>query len=106
MHAIASTIRAFRAPRTQRAASQFALFALFFLAAFGAQAAGFEGAKTFMEKVYDTLKLLGPIVLTIAICWAGYKIIFQGAQFRDVANIIIGGLFIGLASTIAGFLLG
>jgi type IV secretion system protein VirB2 len=48
----------------------------------------------------------GVLVLTVAIIWVGYKMIFAGARFSDVAHILIGGILIGGAATFASWLLG
>jgi type IV secretion system protein VirB2 len=32
---------------------------------------------------------------TIAIIWAGFKVIFQGARFAEVANVLVGGTLVG-----------
>jgi len=43
-------------------------------------------------------------VVTIAIIWAGFKMIFQGARLSEVANILIGGSLIGGAAAMATFI--
>jgi type IV secretion system protein VirB2 len=41
---------------------------------------------------------------TIAIIWAGFKMIFQGARLADVANVLIGGTLVGGAAAFASFI--
>ena len=43
-------------------------------------------------------------VVTCAIIWAGFKMIFQGARLVDVANILIGGTLIGGAGAFASYI--
>jgi type IV secretion system protein VirB2 len=43
-------------------------------------------------------------VVTIAIIWAGFKMIFQGARLADVANVLIGGTLVGGAAAFAGYI--
>lgn len=68
-------------------------------------AQGLSSVNTFMETVVSLLKGAGVLIVTIAIMWCGYKMVFKGASFSEVAMIFIGGLLIGGASTIAGYLI-
>ncbi len=43
-------------------------------------------------------------VVTIAIIWAGFKMIFQGARLTDVANVLIGGTLVGGAGAFAAYI--
>jgi type IV secretion system protein VirB2 len=61
---------------------------------------------TVLTRVVTMLTGAGVLVLTVAIIWVGYKMIFAGARFSDVAHILIGGILIGGAATFAGWLLG
>ena len=45
------------------------------------------------------------LVVTIAIMWAGFKMVFQHAKFGDIANVFIGAMLIGAAAGIAGVLI-
>lgn len=67
---------------------------------------GLSQASDFMNKLKDTLDIIAPVTVTIAIIWCGYKMIFQGASFRDIAPILIGGFLIGAAAAIANMLIG
>ena len=40
----------------------------------------------------------------IAIIWAGFKMIFQGARLADVANVLIGGTLVGGAAAFASYI--
>jgi type IV secretion system protein VirB2 len=59
-----------------------------------------------MDNIVEILQAIGVAVFTIAIMFAGYRIIFQGARFADVSNIIIGGILVGGAAVFAGWLMG
>ena len=64
-----------------------------------------------LEKVNTTLTLIqttligvSVVCLTIAIIWAGFKMIFQGARLADVANVLIGGTLVGGAAAFASYI--
>jgi type IV secretion system protein VirB2 len=70
-------------------------------------------AQAQLEKVNTTLTLIqttligvSVVCLTIAIIWAGYKMIFQHARWTDISNIVIGGILIGASGPIAAWLAG
>jgi type IV secretion system protein VirB2 len=48
----------------------------------------------------------GLAVLTGAVTWTGYRVLFQGAQFQSLSNIFWGGILIGGAALIAAFAFG
>ena len=58
------------------------------------------------QNIESVLKGAGVTIASIAIIVSGYKIIFQGARFEDVSKILIGGLLIGGATSLAGWLIG
>lgn len=45
------------------------------------------------------------LIVTIAIIWAGFKMVFQHAKWSEVSNIVIGAIFIGGAGGIANWLI-
>ena len=67
-------------------------------------AQGFDKVNTTVINVQTILVLISVAVVTIAICWAGFKMIFQGARLADVANILIGGTLIGGAPAVAAYI--
>jgi type IV secretion system protein VirB2 len=69
-------------------------------------AQGFEKVNSNVDAVVVLLVSIAIAVVTIAIIWAGFKIIFQGARLADVANILIGSTLIGGASAIAAVIAG
>ena len=70
-----------------------------------AAAEGLESVNTFLDTVVNLLKGAGVLIVTVAVMWCGYKMIFKGASFSEVAMIFVGGLLIGGAATIAGYLI-
>jgi len=62
-------------------------------------------ATTVLNNVQSVLTGLGIVVVTIAILWAGFKMIFQHHQWKEIAHIVIGAILIGGASAIAGWLI-
>lgn len=68
--------------------------------------AGVERVNRTVEMIKTVLTSIAVVVVTIAILVAGYKIIFGGQTFREVAPIIVGGVIIGAAAEIASLLVG
>ncbi len=89
--------------QNQQLFATFALFALC-MVAMPAMAQGLGSVNTFLDTVVSLLKGAGVVIVTIAIMWCGYKMIFKGASFSEVALIFVGGLLIGASATIAGYL--
>ncbi|MGN6825900.1 TrbC/VirB2 family protein [Paucibacter sp. M5-1] len=69
-----------------------------------ALAQGFEKINTTVTNVNMILVTISVAVVTIAIIWAGFKMIFQGARLADVANVLIGGTLVGGAAAFATFI--
>jgi type IV secretion system protein VirB2 len=70
-------------------------------------AAGGRGdISSFLNTIATVLTSVGVITITIAIMWAGYKIAFGGATFREMGPVLIGGALVGSAAWIAGQLMG
>jgi type IV secretion system protein VirB2 len=81
-----------------------ALAALLGTVAPAALAAGFDKINTTVQNVNTILVVISIAVVTIAIIWAGFKMIFQGARLADVANVLIGGTLVGGAAAFASFI--
>ncbi|QDH71355.1 TrbC/VirB2 family protein [Marilutibacter alkalisoli] len=72
-----------------------------------AQDRDFEGQTCgFLGQITGLLSIASIAVVTIAIVFAGYQIAFAHKRMSDVAPILIGGLLIGGASQLAGWILG
>ena len=67
-------------------------------------AGGFDKINTTVTNVNAILVTISIAVVTIAIIWAGFKMIFQGARLADVANVLIGGTLVGGAAAFASFI--
>lgn len=65
-----------------------------------------EKLNSVMTMVQTALLSIAVVAFTIAILWAGYKMAFQHAKWSEVANIVIGGVFVGGAAAIATLLVG
>ena len=80
------------------------LAALLAIAPRHAMAQGFDKVNTTVTNVNAILITISIAVVTIAIIWAGFKMIFQGARLADVANVLIGGTLVGGAAAFATFI--
>jgi type IV secretion system protein VirB2 len=80
----------------------FAVFCLVMPALVAAQ--GFDKINTTVTNVNAILVTISIAVVTIAIIWAGFKMIFQGARLADVANVLIGGTLVGGAAAFASYI--
>ena len=69
-----------------------------------ALAQGFDKVNTTVTNVQAILVTISIAVVTIAIIWAGFKMIFAGARLADVANVLIGGTLIGGAAAFASYI--
>ncbi len=69
-------------------------------------AQGFDRINTTVTNVNGILVTISVAVVTIAIIWAGFKMIFAGARLADVANVLIGGTLIGGAAAFASYIAG
>jgi type IV secretion system protein VirB2 len=70
-----------------------------------AQNSPFGQLNSSLSSIVTLLQGAGVLVVTVAVMWAGYKMIFQHARWADVATIVLGAILIGGASAIAGFLI-
>lgn len=71
--------------------------------AFGAACTKVTG---FFANFETILRVASISIVTIAVVFAGYQIAFAHKRLSDVAPILIGGLLIGGAATIAGWFVG
>lgn len=73
-------------------------------------AASFEDACNkvtgFFARFETILRVASISIVTIAVVFAGYQIAFAHKRLSDVAPVLIGGLLIGGAATIAGWFVG
>jgi type IV secretion system protein VirB2 len=69
-----------------------------------ALAQGFDKINTTVTNINGILVTVSVAVVTIAIIWAGFKMMFQGARLSDVANVLIGGTLVGGAAAFAAYI--
>lgn len=69
-----------------------------------AMAQNFDKINQTTNNVVAILTTIAVAVVTAAIMWAGFKMIFQAARLADVANILFGGTLIGGASAFAAYI--
>ena len=93
-----------RAQFYRKVAHQFAatVAALLFVSPAWAQ---LSQVNTLLSTIQTTLLGVGGVICSISIIWAGFRMMFQHARFGDIANVFIGGLFVGCATVIAGMLI-
>lgn len=60
---------------------------------------------TVMANVQAVLIGVAVTIFSICIMWAGFKMAFQQSKWTDVSNIVIGGILVGGAVGIAGWLI-
>ncbi len=66
------------------------------------------GAKItpFIQQLVDTLKQLGVPLITVALIFIGYQIVFSTKSIGALVPVVIGSLLIGAAPLLANGLLG
>jgi type IV secretion system protein VirB2 len=57
-----------------------------------------------MTTIQKTMTGVGAVAVTISLIYVGLKMIFQAAEWKDVAPVFWGGVLIGGAGVIGGFL--
>ena len=67
---------------------------------------GLGGVTKIFTDVHAALKGAAVVVITVAFCVAGYKVVFGGRTIQEVAPILIGGIIIGSASYLATLVVG
>lgn len=60
---------------------------------------------TVMSNIQTMLMGASLVITTIAIMWAGFKMMWQHAKWSEISNIVIGAIFVGGCSGIAGWLI-
>jgi len=66
-------------------------------------AAGLEKVEEGLNNIQTGLLGFAVVVVTLAIMWCGYKLLFAHAQIMDVARVFMGAMVIGGASGLAGW---
>ena len=58
------------------------------------------------ETILAVMQGVAVVIVAIAIIWAGFKILFKGAQLSEVAGPLIGAILIGAAAWLAELMVG
>ncbi len=66
---------------------------------------GFGRITTVFDNVNTALIAGGVTIMTTVILWVGWKMAFRGATFEDMGKPLIGGIILGTAPVLAGFLM-
>jgi type IV secretion system protein VirB2 len=66
---------------------------------------GFGRVTTVFDNINGVLIAAGVSIMTMAILWCGYRVTFRGASFEDISKPMIGGIILGTAPVLAGFLM-
>ena len=95
------------APRTAyRTAIVITVFAAGLAATHPAMAQALEPVVRGATIARDTVVAITLLLMTVGVGMAGYKIMFAGASFRDVSNLLFGGAIAGAAAAIATVFMG
>jgi type IV secretion system protein VirB2 len=74
---------------------------LLFVLSQSALAGGLAKGTTLLKDVSTWMTGLGVTIVTIALMVVGFRMVFQAAEWKDVAPVFWGGVLIGSASAIA-----
>lgn len=69
-------------------------------------AAGTQSVTNFFNTIESTLQTVSLVVVTISVMWAGFRVLFMGNAFQEVAKPLLGGIMIGSAGWIASLFVG
>ena len=69
-------------------------------------AAGTQSVTNFFNTIEGTLQTVSLVVVTISVMWAGFRVLFMGNAFQEVAKPLLGGIMIGSAGWIASLFVG
>ncbi|MVX57033.1 TrbC/VirB2 family protein [Parasutterella muris] len=69
-------------------------------------AAGTQSVNTLFNTILSTLQGVSLAVVTVAIVWAGYKVLFMGVALQQVAGPFMGAVVIAAAPWLAQLLVG
>lgn len=95
----AASAKGNRFAAAMRVASPAAIALLAFAA--GSAHAGLDSITENVTDVQDVVVACGALISVIGVCLCGYKIVFEGATFRDVSAKLLGCAIIGGAAAIA-----
>ncbi|NRR30396.1 TrbC/VirB2 family protein [Oxalobacteraceae bacterium] len=61
--------------------------------------------KTMLTDISSWMTSIGAVIVTIALMFVGFRMVFQAAEWKDVAPVFWGGVVIGGAAGIADMLI-
>jgi type IV secretion system protein VirB2 len=67
---------------------------------------GLAKGATLLNTVSTWMTTIGITIVTIALMVVGFRMVFQAAEWKDVAPVFWGGVIIGSASGIAAMFIG
>lgn len=66
-----------------------------------ANTGGLDRVASGLTLVQTTMLSVSGIIITIAIIWAGWQLLYEGKSFSDIARIFFGAILIGAAPGLA-----
>ncbi|UTY59675.1 TrbC/VirB2 family protein [Massilia sp. erpn] len=67
----------------------------------GAKGGGLEQGTKVLNAVSTWMTGIGIVIVTIALMFVGFRMVFQAAEWKDVAPVFWGGILIGGAGAFA-----
>lgn len=83
-----------------------AVFVAFALCEPALAASGTAAVNSLFDKILSVLQGVSVVVVTCAIIWAGYKMLWDGASIRAVAGPVLGAVVIASAPWLAELMVG
>lgn len=65
-----------------------------------------SSAEDLLNNVKDWMLGLGGVIVTCALMFVGFRMVFQAAEWKDVAPVFWGGVLIGSAAAVGPQLIG
>jgi type IV secretion system protein VirB2 len=91
---------------TLKRPSLFLLFLLMSQPVLAGGGSGLERGSTVLKAISDWMTGIGVVVVTIALMVVGFRMVFQAAEWKDVAPVFWGGVLIGGAGAFAKLFIG
>lgn len=76
------------------------------LAGGGGGGGGLQRGTQVLNQVSAWMTSIGIVIVTIALMFVGFRMVFQAAEWKDVAPVFWGGILIGGASAFAALFVG
>ncbi len=69
-------------------------------------ASGTQSINTLFQQILTVLQGVSIVVVTIALVWAGYRVMYTEASIRQVAGPVMGAILVAAAPWLADLLVG